>query len=308
MNLATTPDTPHTSVTVIGLGLMGRALASAFLAAGHSTTVWNRTPDRAEPLVHQGAIPAESVEDAVAASPLVVLCLTDYAAVHQLIDPLDDGVFSGRVLVNLTTGTSHEARATGDWAAQRGIDYLDGVIMAVPSDIGTDAPILFYSGSRSAFDTHENTLRAIAPKGTTYLGVDHGLSALHDMAVLTIMWAVLNGFLQGAALLEAAGVKASTFLPFAQSLIPVTSDYIAAYATQIEASEYPAVDATMTVHQRALEHLVTECKALGVSAELPALFKKFADRAVADGHADSEYSVLIEQFRRAGHTDVEAGE
>lgn len=61
----------------------------------------------------------------------------------------------------------------------------------------------------------------------------------------------------------------------------------------------------MTVHQRSLEHLVTECKGLGVCSELPALSKKFADRGVPDGHADSEYSVLIEQFRRVGRADVE---
>ncbi|MER6901101.1 NAD(P)-binding domain-containing protein, partial [Amycolatopsis sp. NPDC000740] len=44
----------RTPVTVVGLGSMGRALAGAFLAAGHPTTVWNRTPDKAAPLVAGG--------------------------------------------------------------------------------------------------------------------------------------------------------------------------------------------------------------------------------------------------------------
>jgi 3-hydroxyisobutyrate dehydrogenase-like beta-hydroxyacid dehydrogenase len=52
-------DAGHTPVTVIGLGLMGRALATAFLRAGHPTTVWNRTPAKAEQLVAQGAKLAE---------------------------------------------------------------------------------------------------------------------------------------------------------------------------------------------------------------------------------------------------------
>jgi len=81
------PDAGHAPVTVIGLGLMGQALAAAFLKDGHPTTVWNRSAQKAEELVAQGATLADSVRDAVAASPLVVVCVSDYAAVHELLDP-----------------------------------------------------------------------------------------------------------------------------------------------------------------------------------------------------------------------------
>ena len=47
--------TPQTSITVIGLGNMGSALAEAFLKAGYTTTVWNRTPEKADNLVAKGA-------------------------------------------------------------------------------------------------------------------------------------------------------------------------------------------------------------------------------------------------------------
>ncbi|RSS80895.1 NAD(P)-dependent oxidoreductase, partial [Streptomyces sp. WAC02707] len=50
------------SVTVLGLGPMGRALAGAFLAAGVRTTVWNRTPGREADLVERGAVLAASAE------------------------------------------------------------------------------------------------------------------------------------------------------------------------------------------------------------------------------------------------------
>jgi 3-hydroxyisobutyrate dehydrogenase-like beta-hydroxyacid dehydrogenase len=69
-----TPDSAGAGVTVIGLGLMGQALAGAFLAHGHPTTVWNRSAAKAEELVAHGAPLAASVRDAVAASPLVIIC------------------------------------------------------------------------------------------------------------------------------------------------------------------------------------------------------------------------------------------
>lgn len=284
-------------VTVIGLGLMGQALAAAFLKKGHHTTVWNRSPEKAEQLVAQGAALADSVKNAVAASPLVIVCVTDYGAVHELIDPLDD-VLADRVLVNLTTGTSSQARETAEWAARRNSVYLDGAIMAIPPVIGTDGAVLLYSGPRSAFDAHESTLRSLGAAGTTYLDVDHGLSSLYDMALLGIMWGILNGFLHGAALLGTANVKATAFAPLANTMIGAVTEYVTAYAPQVDKGKYPASDATVTVHQTAMEHLADESKSLGIHSELPRFFKALVDRAVADGHADSSYAAMFEQFRK----------
>ncbi|MDT6982787.1 NAD(P)-dependent oxidoreductase [Streptomyces lusitanus] len=284
-------------VSVVGLGLMGQALAAAFLEAGHPTTVWNRTAAKADRLVTEGAVRAGSVAEAVAASPLVVVCVTDYAAVRELLDPVA-GSLEGKVVVNLTTGTSTQARETAAWAAGLGTAYLDGAVMAIPPDIATDAAVLLYSGPKAAFEEHEATLRALGPAGTTYLDTDHALSALYDMSLLGIMWGILNGFLQGAALLGTAKVKATAFAPLANTMINVVTEYVTAYAPQIDEGAYPAGDATMTVHRDAMVHLAEESETLGVNAELPRFFAALADRAVADGHAGSGYAAMIEQFRR----------
>ncbi|WP_433514162.1 NAD(P)-dependent oxidoreductase [Nonomuraea sp. CA-143628] len=283
-------------VTVIGLGLMGQALAGAFLRGGYSTTVWNRTAAKAEHLAAQGAKVADSVRDAVLAGPLVVVCVSDYEAVHALLDPLGDEL-DGRVLVNLTSGTSLGARETAEWVMRRGGAYLDGAIMATPAAVGAEA-VLLYSGPRSAFDLHEPVLRSLGA-GTTYLGDDHGLSALYDVAVLSLMWNILNGLLQGAALLGAAGVDATAFAPIASKGIETVNGWVSAYARQIDDGAYPAVDSTIDTHLAAMEHLIHESEFLGVNAELPRFIKALADRAVADGHGGSGYAAMIEQFRPA---------
>lgn len=54
---------PAASVTVLGLGAMGKALAGAFRTAGHRTTVWNRTPGRADDLAAEGARVAASAAE-----------------------------------------------------------------------------------------------------------------------------------------------------------------------------------------------------------------------------------------------------
>ena len=135
----------HAPVTVIGLGLMGQALAGAFLKDGHPTTVWNRSPEKAEHLRTQGATLAGSIGDAVAAGPLVLVCVSDYEAVHELLDPLGD-VLADRVVVNLTSGTSKQARDTAGWAARRGFTYLDGAILAIPRPSARPTPFCSTAG------------------------------------------------------------------------------------------------------------------------------------------------------------------
>ncbi|MCT2593226.1 NAD(P)-binding domain-containing protein [Streptomyces sp. N2-109] len=290
---------PVPPVTVIGLGLMGQALAGAFLRAGHPTTVWNRTAAKAEPLVAQGAKLADSAADAVVAGPLIVVCVSDYDAVHALLDPLG-GVLEGRVLVNLTSGTSAQAGAATEWVARRGGTYLDGGIMASPASVGTADAVLAYSGPRAAFDAHSPALESL---GTgMYLGADHRLSALHEVAVTSLMWGMLNAFFQGAALLGAAEVDASAYTPLAVRGIAAVTEWLPGYARQVDDGTYPGDDSTLDTHVAAMEHLVHESESLGVSAELPRYVKALADRAVADGHGGDSYAAMIEQFRKPSGT------
>ncbi|MET8539249.1 NAD(P)-binding domain-containing protein [Kitasatospora sp. NPDC004799] len=290
-------DASQAPVTVIGLGLMGQALAASFVKAGHPTTVWNRTARKADDLVARGATLAGSVREAVESSPLVIVCVSDYDAVDALLDPLEDSL-RGRVLVNLTTGTSAQGRQKAEWAAQRELVYVEGVIMAMPPDIATEKAVLLYSGPKEAYEQHEATLKVLGPVGSVYLDTDHGLSALYDMSLLGIMWSILNSFLHGAALLGTANIKATTFAPLANTMINVITGYVSAYAPQMDEGEYPAGDATNLVHQAAIGLLVEESETLGVNAELPKFYQAIIDRAVAAGHGESGYAALIEQFRK----------
>ncbi|MGW0600137.1 NAD(P)-dependent oxidoreductase [Streptomyces sp. NPDC002776] len=281
-----------TPVTVLGLGLMGGALAGAFLRAGHPTTVWNRTAAKADDLVARGAVLAESPAAAIASAPLVVVCVSDYDAVADVLDgPLD-----GRVVVNLTSGTPSRARALAQEVARRGGGYLDGGIMAVPEAVGTADAVLAYSGPRPLYDAHESTLGSL---GTgLHLGDDPGLSATHEMATLVLMWGMLDGFLNAAAILGTTGVSATAYLPIAQTAIDTVAGWLPGYARQADSGVYPADDGTIDTHLTAMAQVVQESESLGVNAELPRLVKALAERAAAAGHGASGYVALVEQFRK----------
>jgi len=143
--------------TVLGLGQMGSAPADVLVDAGHPTTVWNRSPAKARPLAARGATAAGTVEAAVSASLLIVVCLLAHASVHEVLDSMAPSL-GGRALLNVTTTTPNEARELADWAARNGIDYLDGGIMAVPEMIGGPGSAILYSGSATVFEQHRSLL------------------------------------------------------------------------------------------------------------------------------------------------------
>lgn len=287
----------HTSVSVLGLGLMGQALAAAFLKAGHATTVWNRSADKADGLVADGAVLAANPADAVAASDLVIVCVDVRrgARRHRL---------AGRRPARQDRGQSdhgllEQARQTAEWAEKNGAKYLDGAIMITPPGIGAETSVLFYAGDQAVFDAHEPVLKLLGG-GTTYLGTDHGKPALFDVSLLGLMWGALNSFLHGVAIVETGGVKAQEFLPWAHMWLDAIKMFTADYAAQIDAGDekFPANDATLETHLGALKHLVEESEALGVDTELPKYSEALMEGIIAQGHAKNSYASVVKAYRR----------
>ncbi len=104
-------------VSIVGLGAMGAALARALLRSGYVVTVWNRTSSKCQPLADAGAVVATSVLEAVEASAVVIVCVLDYVASDALLrTPAVAGTLGGKLLVQLSTGTPHQARQEATWA------------------------------------------------------------------------------------------------------------------------------------------------------------------------------------------------
>jgi 3-hydroxyisobutyrate dehydrogenase-like beta-hydroxyacid dehydrogenase len=278
-------------VAVLGLGLMGAALAGALLGSGHPVTVWNRTPGRDADLLERGAARADSAAHAAASAPLVVLCVLDHAAARGVLEPLAD-VLAGRTLVNLTSGTPEEAAETAAWAEARGIAYLDGAIMATPQHVGAAGTAVLYSGPGAAFDEHRDTLLRLGG-ASAHLGEAPGLASLYDTALLGLMWASLAGWAHGAALLRAEGVAATRFTPFALHWLGAVGGFFEFLTPQVDSGSYPP-DATLDVQVAALRHLVHASRARGVDTTLPDAVGLLMERAIAAGHGGASFGAVTE--------------
>lgn len=295
MSNASAVPSDRSAVTVLGLGSMGAALATAFVRDDRRTTVWNRTPEKADRLVADGAVRAMTVADAVVASPLVVVCVLDHAAVLDILDALGDAA-TGRAVVNLTSGTPDQARAAAGWATARGVEYLDGGIMADPENIGTAEAMFVYSGSQGAFDVHEATLRLLG-ESVTYLGTDPGAASLHFMAIVGLCYETWISYLDTLALVGTDGVEASTFAPFATGMFTAMTGLMTAMARAVDDGHYPPDSGTLVVHQALMDDLIDTWESRNVDATRLRHVKALVDRRVAEGHGANGFSSLIEIIR-----------
>ncbi|EIV93402.1 NAD(P)-dependent oxidoreductase [Frankia sp. QA3] len=282
------------AVTVIGLGLMGSALAAVLLDAGCPTTVWNRSAHKAQSLVDRGARLTGTPREAVEASPFVIVCVLDYDVLYSVLAPSVDAL-AGKVLVNLTSGSPEQAREAMAWARSHGADYLDGAIMTTPPGVGSPEMMFLYGGPDDVFDAHRQTLAFLGDP--LHLGDDPGLASLYDVALLGLMWSTLTGWLHGTALVGAEKTSATTFTPFAVRWLTAVAGFLTTYAPQVDAGRYPGDDATVDVQIASIDHLLHAAASRGVDNALPELLKSVMEQARAAGHGSDSYASVIEVLR-----------
>ena len=282
------------AVTVLGLGEMGSALAGAFLDGGQRTTVWNRSPGKADALVAKGAVGAVSAAEAVAAGDLVVVNVKGNDAARSIL--ASAGSLAGRVVVNLTDGTSGEAREVASWVAERGAEYVHGQIMTIAPAIGHPDSVVFYGGDEVAYKRHSDVLSLLGGRGK-YLGDDAGAPALFGMAMNGTMWGTLNGFLHAAALLSSRGVEVKRFVEEAAASLTGLLGYLPSLAEEVDRGEYAVPFGALKHHLPAAEDLVRESRERGIDVEFPSYTLGLVRAVVEVGHGDDSYSRLVERFR-----------
>lgn len=290
-------NTNQGPVTVLGLGMMGAALAGAFVRNGNRTTVWNRSAGKADALVAKGAVAAGDVREAVDASPVIVVCVSTYDVMNDLFGPLGDAL-RGKVVVNLTSGTPEEARGAAAWAADNGVQYLDGAIMAVPQMIGLPEALIFYGGAQEVFAGQEELLKLLGGN-IVYLGADAGVPMIYDLALLTMLWSSLAGYYHAQALVSTVGVKAAEFLPFANTWIEhVITPAIPESAEEIDSASFETEISSLNVNKAAISHLVKTSNQLGIDSDMSVAIQALIEKRVAAGHGTHALSSLVEAFKK----------
>ena len=152
-------------VGFIGLGLMGQPMCLRLVQAGFTTTVWNRTQTKIQTLVDAGASAASSPAEVAANSDVVFLCLTDDAAVTEIVFG-ERGLVSGnppQAIVDFSTIGLKAARSFGaKLKDSHGVTYIDAPVTGGVVGAEKGALTMFAGGEAAAVEGIMNILKHMA--------------------------------------------------------------------------------------------------------------------------------------------------
>ena len=195
-------------VGYVGLGVMGSSIVRRLLADGHDVTVWNRTREKAEPLLAEGACWADSPREVAASRELVFTMVTNTEAVRAVAEG-EEGILAGlspdAIYVDMSTASPANTRALAERVAAAGAAMLDSPVSGTSVTVDQGKASLMVGGDTEAFERARPVLQSIGPK-VIHVG-PNGSAVTMKIAVNLSLAVQMLAFSEGVLLAEKSGIS-----------------------------------------------------------------------------------------------------
>jgi 3-hydroxyisobutyrate dehydrogenase len=191
----------------VGLGVMGRAITERLLDAGRTVSVWNRTREKAEPLLAAGARWAESPREVAERSEIVFTMVTNTAAVQSVTEGpggILAGLGPGKVYVDMSTASPAHTRALAEKVAAGGAEMLDAPVSGTSITVEQGKASLMVGGDEDVFERVRPVLEVIAPR--VYHMGPSGTAVTMKIAINLSLAVQMLAFSEGVLLAEKTGI------------------------------------------------------------------------------------------------------
>ncbi|HOX01280.1 MAG TPA: NAD(P)-dependent oxidoreductase [Candidatus Paceibacterota bacterium] len=280
-------------IGVVGLGLMGTALTERLLEHGYRVAVWNRSREKAAPLIGRGATWADNP---LAQCERVIISLYTTEVVEAVLARFDDGLHAGQILLDTTTGEPEQTGALGARLAARGVRYLDAPISGSSEQTRRGEATVIVGGERSAFEACADLWPVL---GARVFHVGPWGSAAKMKLISNLVLGLNRAALaEGLAFAEALGVSPKAALEVMAGSM--------AYSRAIDAKGRKMVERDFTVQAKLSQHLkdvrlmLQAAASAGLPLPLTETHRSLMEKAEAAGWGEQDNSAIIEVLRQPG--------
>ena len=282
-----------------GLGAMGAGIARRLLDAGHEVSGWNRTKEKAEPLLDAGMAWADTPRELAASVDVLFTMLTNTAAIEAITDG-EDGVLAGlrqgTVWADISTIAPDASVALAEHVNATGAWFLDCPVSGSPATLAAGEMSVMVGGDRAAFDHVAEVLGAIGPK-LTYIG-PNGHAILTKVAINLALVVSVTALAEGVALVEKAGVDRGAVIDAV--LKSVIASPVIGYRAPLLVDDTD-VFADVELQQKDLVLAQGLARRLGVAVPTCAATSEMLSAARGSALADRDFLVSVhEAYRRIG--------
>jgi 3-hydroxyisobutyrate dehydrogenase-like beta-hydroxyacid dehydrogenase len=275
-------------VAFLGLGIMGQAMATNLVKAGHEVTVWNRTPGK----FVEGAGIAQTPAAAADGAEVIWLCVSDTAAVEQTLfgaDGVEQSQAEGVIIADSSTISPSSTVKFAERVREKGVSYVDAPMTG--SKIGAqNGTLIFMVGGDAAAIDRLSPLFAATGKKIFRMG-ETGKGQATKLAMNLQIALIFEGFAEALTLATKLGVDPKQFL----SLIDATM--VKSGVVEYKGPFVLNRDFTPNFPLRLMHkdiHLALDA-AKEARVKLPALetVEEIYEMATEDGHSDEDYAATL---------------
>ena len=192
----------------VGLGVMGGGVVGRLLDAGHTVTVWNRTREKADPLLEAGARWADSPREVAERSEITFTMVTNTAAVQAVVEGPDGilaGLEPGKVYVDMSTASPANTRRLAEQVGNAGAHMLDAPVSGSVITLEQGKLTIMVGGDAEVFERVKPVLEAIGPR-VFHLGPSSAAVTMKIAINLSLAVQML-AFSEGVLLAEKSGIS-----------------------------------------------------------------------------------------------------
>lgn len=285
---------------LIGLGNMGSAFAERLLEAGYPLHVYNRTAAKAENLVAEGAVPADSAADLAARVDVVLTSLADDSAFEAVAAEVVAAARPGTVLVDLSTVSPVASARVASLAEAASVEYLRAPVSGNPTVVRAGNLSVVVSGPPEVLERVDGVIRAIGP---TVQHVGEGEQARVVKLALNLMVAGLAELISEALVLgEAAGVSRADLLDVMGNSA-VGAPFVKYKTEPLLRDDYSATFTTALM-EKDIDLALDAADQEGVDLPLAREMKSLLRGAIDAGYAEDDFIALFAHLRGGSRAEA----
>lgn len=274
------------------MGLMGAPMAANVARAGFSLTVYNRSAEKAAPLVELGARLAATPRIVAEASDVMITMLSDASAVEQVVfgaEGLLSGARPGMLLIEMSTVSPAQSRQIASRLAEHGINMLDAPVIGSTGPAAAGTLGIMVGGDQAVFEEHRDLLQAMG-KDLYYMG-SQGSGAQMKLSMNLLVAAQLASLCEALVMAGKAGLD----LALAGQIIAssgIASNLISRKVTNIVNNDFTPAFSLKHMHKD-LGLMTQTADALGVALPVTSLIHQLYTAAKEKEHGEEDSVALF---------------
>ena len=285
----------------VGLGAMGQLIVPRLLDAGHKVTGWNRSRDKAAPLIAAGMAWADTPRAVAQNSEIVFSIVTDAKAVRAVAlgpDGIVAGLKRGGIYIDMSTIEPEESRAVAAEFAHAGSIMLDGPLSGSPVTVVAGQASIMIGGDEAAYERAKPVLLAIGPKVMRIGG--QGLACQMKIAINLLLMVEVIAFGEAVALAEKGGVERAVALEAVLKSVAASPvlGYRGPFILDGQMPEVPLAD--VTLQQKDMLLALNLGRTLGSPVPLAAAANEMMNACRGLGIDGNDFVVAHQVYRRLG--------